>query len=355
MFLRLSALSIALCGLLAATVLPEEVTPRQQNDKQEKLARLCLTGMWDGRERLRSGAVRAMECKTGKSALSGADIAHFLAFDFDRNCLRFDRGDGRQLPKHTREPFTKYARNQSCSLFFDRTGVTKRAPDWEVDIGGARPFDIRIVGLVPLVCFEYRWSYDEVRDSFEEKGLPQVRSSEGSSVYQLIWDFVLEGERRRRQTVWVDAEKAFSPVRMEFCKVRSQPDGSTSDEILASSKTLWIESSDVWVPEKWVVFAHTNDRRLEMTFTWESANETIPDELFQVDGFDLRKGTPVVNMRLGTPIVESYFGIDMIAPGPPPAEARPTWRTWLLAMTLVVCLATSIVLSYRARLVRGGA
>lgn len=300
----------------------------------------CVSGLSDARDRLRSGVVRATSTKT-KGQENTAEVEYFLAFDFDKEWLRFDRREG------TRE--TKYARNSKESLLYveGSRGVVKRNVDAAITVPDARPFDIRKVGIFKEgTFFSKKYAavgYDEYVARIAENERCQV-ASEPSGTYRLTWSNKRDPVEYRR-SIWVDPEQGFSPIKTET--IATFPiDGELTSRVDSTGDITWSEINEVWVPIEWIECRPPHQHRFKINFDWKSVNEKVDEELFTIEGFKLDDGTLVVNDRLGDPIVESRIGDRGMSAAEPSATGL---RTWVTLVSVVVFAGVAVLFVMRRR------
>ncbi|HUG93802.1 MAG TPA: hypothetical protein VML55_23440, partial [Planctomycetaceae bacterium] len=78
-----------------------------------------------------------------------------------------------------------------------------------------------------------------------------------------------------------------------------RPPDSDKWELLQSSHATWTQASDVWIPKTWTMESGSTGSRTELRFDWETVNQHVPPETFQIEGFDAPKGTSIYSRQSG--------------------------------------------------------
>ena len=337
-FLITAGYLVPLCSRAIAAPLGD--VPAELSPEQESLGRTLLQGMWDARERVRSGVFHAVYITQRDDPKQARTEEFFVCFDFTADRLRFDRREGSR--------FTQYSRTPSESLLHVEGSnvICRYDPNWNILVRDARPFDSRLIGLQSLAEFDFRRSYEALRKKLESHTFSEVER-EANGIFRLSWD----GPGKpmlARLTILVDKTKQFSPVRTELRrksllqKTANSPRGSV-EWIEQASETQWTEAG-VWVPIKWTTREPKLKKTYEMKLEWESVNAPLADSLFSPEGFGARRGTAVSNMRLGKPIVESIIGWP---PNPGPTADASSWRRWAAAVSVIAAILIAMAIFSR--------
>ena len=153
-----------------------------QSASEPTLERVLLQGMWESRERLRSGIVNiTYVAKHGRSGDSRKEEYH-VCFDFDGNRLRFDRREGKRLTQYARTP-------QESLIYIQGSNVLGRYfPNWNIVVADAKPFDVRSIGFQTLAEYEYRHSFEELRKRLEVCHPSEV-VPDRDKTFRLSWEW----------------------------------------------------------------------------------------------------------------------------------------------------------------------
>ncbi|HVA45056.1 MAG TPA: hypothetical protein VNH11_01610 [Pirellulales bacterium] len=355
-----------------------------------------MTGLRDGRERLRQGIVRIRGSKFEhayrQEPLRG-EVTQFYAFDYDALLLRYERaeprrsfvpteakpGDKPSMPRigvtPTEDLVTNriYYRRPGLSVQY-MTGGNKIAINAE---DASRPicsaFDVRAVGLLYLQSYHRQNTFEEIFESFNRYAADEL-VDEGNGVFRVQWTIGTgDSFPHHRRTLWIDRAKGFSPIRLEL---REHPYGVPPTEPwgepYCKSEATWAEVSGVWVPETFRISdgpddpnrdaAHRMSSRFEHKFEWESVNELLPDALFEVDSLNPPEGCLVVDWRGQRPVVERVIGApnspivgelpSRTREQPPPPVAGLT--KWFFIVNVILLAAVALVVGLRMLTRRAG-
>jgi hypothetical protein len=281
-------------------------------------AHAILFKLKESRDLLKSGSYRASGRATTNRRSMGEQlpggVTIFSAFDCDKALLRFDRTQpvtrGFDGDKHTYQETIKYIRTSEFAVTWlspwehknsrRETAVGIYPPTLKPPLG-LSPIDVRSVGLCLWDDFKAGMSFEACCDMWENNALINV-VPEANGIYRLR----LERAGRRGvyvpQTLWVDENQGFSPVRLSYVVPGSEP--AEPEQLLSECQVRWKKEAGAWVPASLHferrVRGHINDF-YSLTFDWISVNKPPEPRLFTPDGLDVPAGTRVVDLRGGVP------------------------------------------------------
>lgn len=330
----------------------------------EQRSNFAWAGFKDNRDRLQMGVFRAhgqLKINTEMNRVEG-EVHIFSAFDFPQKLLRFDRAEPVPFkinPTKNARPLSqwggKYARNRitvDISLPEDPFAVSfplgKKAPPQ------LAVFDVRVVGLYDWLGVTRSFDYDDIYKHYSTRVPAEIEIQD--NIYRLSIHQDAGGIPVRHE-IWLDGNKGFSPIHFErrFRDAKS-PDGKWSEPDCISEST-WNQVDGVWVPSSWkleTLKKGTVQKGYYLTFEWEAINRPIEERLFSKEGFDLPKGTYLVDLRLQKPIVTEIVGggpnyvLNAEATLPTHSWFFSTW-VWLLRIALVVLLVAAVLIWWRRR------
>ncbi|HEX7376913.1 MAG TPA: hypothetical protein VF278_07360 [Pirellulales bacterium] len=345
-------------------------------------AKFLMTGLRDARERLRKGVVRVHGTKRenayNQKPLAG-ELTQFYAFDNDSGLLRYERKEPRRsfvatpidkpaIPQRGVRPTEDLALNRiywrcprkSVQYTAGDTVLAICAEDADAPIYSA--FDVRAVGLHYLEDYQRQTRFEEIVDTFMRFPAEQV-SDVGDGVYRIEWSLGDRGHHRR--TLWIDRSHGFTPTRMELRdRLPHLPDDHPWKPPYAVTEATWTLISDVWVPKTYKIadgpedseaaLGHHPSIRYEHTFEWESVNEPLPPDLFEVKSLELPNGCIVTDWRGQRPIVEAVIGQPnsplLGEAGSAKREAPPaisSWRIWIMLVNIALLVALGVFVAVR--------
>jgi hypothetical protein len=348
-------------------------------DHSDETVEFLWIGMKAHRQLLQSGIFRVQGRKIDDSPAEAArierDVEVFCAFVYADDLLRFDRREpiresrpsveemeAAAGAKLTRQQLLwyggKYARSRDKSAhFIEGTNDAVTRPRDHPPVARVMAFDVRALGLYYWYNLEAGTLFDEICNIYRSQKVSEV-VIERPGVHRLRWR--LSSEQRR--TLWIDEQRGYTPVHLEVVdRLESNRSREWDDPTIVSDVT-WVETSGVWVPKTYRIEEKLPSGRFtsyEFVFEWESVNEPVLEQLFTVEGFNLPKGTYLIDSRLGQPIVTGAvgrnsvpeFGILRSHHEPPRNKAKPTV---VVSVGVTVVLAVLGFLLYRRlRVTRG--
>lgn len=266
----------------------------------------------------------------------------------------------------------KYIRVPGRSMFWSHSmngGVidSTRQPGISIEAEDSKrhelPFDVRAVGLMIWADLG-RYSLPEMVDAYRRKRndlMDVVEESESPGTYRcsLRFNFTVKGQSKPpwwgAHTLWIDSKRGFSPIRLHIAPPPPANPPRAEPRAEDRSEAHWIERSGVWIPEKWVLTYGDGENRFkyDLSFTWESINEPLPDRLFSYEDFGAPKGTPVFDQRAGRQMLVEELGGDT-SPASLSAKARPGLLRLFLGIAAVL-FAALLILWLRRRNARPAA
>jgi hypothetical protein len=337
----------------------------------ERIGQLLLTGVRDGRDRLRKGVVRARGDWVEQADASTRPIAFYAAFDMDEERLRFDytrrarfrghEGDEAQGRRWSSDITDYYIRRPDASVRFER--IQERDGPGEITIwpadsqppSGVTIYDVRAIGLLTREAIKRRYTLADVFEKVYAAHSPGEVVDEGGGLWRLSRDVTFP-KGTYRFTLWVDREHGFSPTRLEE---RSRPAPADSRgpnkmpwTLQFVSTASWKEVNDVFVPVSWRIEEWLG-KRLVRTYTynleWLSVNEPPSAELFTVDSLNSADGTLVTNAIGQHPFIERVIGdpdsvLKGTVFGTHGSYRRLSW-TWTQALLVAVGVVLAVLLT----------
>jgi hypothetical protein len=294
------------------------VQPAADSSKTGQDAHVILSKMKESRDLLKSGSYRATGRVTTNRRSMGEQLPRsvtiFSAFDCDKAQLRFDRTQpvtrGFAGDKFTYQETIKYIRTSEFAATWLSPWEHKNTR-METAVGiypptikpplGLSPIDVRSLGLCLWDDFKAGMSFEACCDMWENNALINV-VPEANGIYRLRLDRAGRRGVYVPQTLWVDENQGFSPVRLSYVVPGSEP--TEPEQLLSECQVRWKKEAGAWVPASLRferrVRGHINDF-YSLTFDWISVNKPAEPKLFTPDGLDVPAGTRVEDLRGGVP------------------------------------------------------
>jgi hypothetical protein len=272
-----------------------------------------LDGLRENREKLTSGIFRTSGLREtlNQEARRGSTVKFRAYCAFDGSVRRFryeetftDRYGPFDAAK-TRSDAVKYVRTADRSIHVSTQhplAIDIELPEAPVRGGTVSPFDPRVLGLVSDVELRsgmprqsFARSFESVFEAYANDYDVEDVTQEAESVHRITFRFGPSHEFRK--TLWIDAARGFTPVRME---VRRPKGGKLQAEPVVVTKTKWKEIAGVWVPVQSEMESHFNDDRMNVELTWEQVNKPVADEVFTIAGLGIPDTVPWKDPEDGT-------------------------------------------------------
>ncbi len=334
--------------------------------------------LWRGvqahREQLQSGIFRAdgryLDDSPAEQVHVEKEVHVFCAFDYAEDLLRFDRlqpddSAAELAEKDTGSPDLskvrglkglwggKYARGRDVSTYASEgdNQVSVRARDHALP-PMVRVFDVRAIGLCYFSNLDRGTTLSELLELYKGQSPTEVLN-DGKGISRIRWRLAADHLR----TVCIDEQRGFTSIRLEVAggAVKPGEEGDWASPTIVSDVS-WIEVSGVWVPKTYHIENTLSSGRkcsYDLAFEWESVNKPIPYVLFTAEGFDLKRGTYIVDVRLGKPIITGAIGRNSVpefgiieSRDEPPRRRNATATIWVLG-SVAVLLVVGIVIGYR--------
>ncbi len=349
---------LGLCVLYSGSLFLPGVEEHSRETAQ--LSRYIWSGMRDHRERLQRGVFHANGRKVFVDPDWGQleeEVSIFCAFDQGKSSIRFDR-----LEREKSVTVRPGIKPGHSGAHWDTTPsggkslkIGGKVLRWQLGgkaaaIGSGEsiplvhqvhPFDVRTLGLTFWQDLEDGVPLQTYLSVYSK--IPNEVVAEGDGVYRLGWT---EGGSAAtfRRTLWLDETKGFSPIRFEYRPQPAHGMVQKGNGYSIISEVTWTRIAELWVPKTFRIeerFMSKRMRSYELAFTWESVNQSIPDDLFTVEGLGLPAGTRLVDTRLHKPIVVGAVGEDPFvetvdAPPEPPGGHGFPWPVFLVGVALLV-------------------
>ena len=300
---RTSALAfmrLVLCWCCIALMQSRELAVGEDTVRQlseAEVAESYVAQMWNSFTALRTGVVRIQETFT-REATEGQSTM-FLAFDFDRERLRFDRS--------YRQRLSWYARNDRESLLCvtPLSGgpyTVARGPVSEkIKMDFARPIDIRTVGIASWISYERRESPEEMKHTQRKVwAVPPVLVEDEEEHVLLRYDYGIGEPLGGRFDLKLQKAAGYLPMSVKHYR-RDQDDQTLKWS--GESIVDWRREADCWVPVRWELSSDF-PVKYELLFQWESVNQGVPDRMFELEGLELPADTLVLNKLQGDVVYE---------------------------------------------------
>ena len=336
-------------------------------------AKLVLTGICDGRERLQSGVFHATGyLKSGDmNAISGGPFDQSLrvdgAFDVARRLSRFDYvgpgtsdsinrvgiGLARLDIRFVRTPdkFYRYLGTTSDleganSLDVFQPNDPVGPNDWE--------FDTRLIGVYGFPRIGYPTVESEFQHTVERFVSPERLSMLTAfeildgGICRLEW---LLGKGRVRHVDWVNETNGPLLIRCETYINKGAKADQWPKTPTETTEITWKEINSIWVPET-VRFQTAQEpvRDLSLKFDWTQVNEPVSEDLFKPQQLNLSGETRITDVRLGTPIQEGTIGNpNYRPPQPPQAPPTPAWQIAGMILIVIVGVVAAYQMSRRLK------
>jgi hypothetical protein len=294
------------------------VQPAADSSRKGQDAHVILAKMRESRDLLKSGSYRASGRVTTNRRSMGeqlpGSVTIFSAFDCDRAQLRFDRTQpvtrGFAGDRFTYQETIKYIRTSEFAVTWlspwehkntrMETAVGVYPPTIKPPLG-LSPIDVRSLGLCLWDDFKAGMSFEACCDIWENNTLINV-VPEANGIYRLRLERAGRRSASVPQTLWVDENQGFSPVRLSYVVPASEP--GEPEHVLSECHVRWKKEAGAWVPASLRferrLRGHINDF-YSLTFDWISVNKPPEPKLFTPDGLDVPAGTRVVDDRGGVP------------------------------------------------------
>ena len=327
--------------------------------KQRQLATFIIQGWTEARDRLRSGVFtvrgRQFASGTGKYPSLDVPIEIFCAFDYDRDVFRYDGRKPQRVSTdkvRTEKEAAQRAKGPGLLSFVERDIIEKyaRGPTQAITWCSVNPntvgfhpvsfsmrgkwmlppFDVRIVGLGLWDTVVEGRSYSDLRESLSKWEMEDA-ADEGGGQYRCVWISVQTEFRKEemRHRVWFDERQGFAPVRSEFRITRAAiPGFPAEDSLHQESDATWACIHEVWVPKTFSIRLFINGscrERRDSAFEWNSVNEPVDSQLFELAAMELPPQARIFDDRLGAPVIIGRVRDFQIAP--PVASHSPAGAT----------------------------
>ena len=169
------------------------------------------------------------------------------------------------------------------------------------------PFDVRCLGLYYWIGFERRgFRFDHMYEGLT-RHKPREAERDADGRWKIVWE--LPGAVAERRTVWLDEPRGFTVVRSEtrYEDRSAQKTGGPLvwQEPTQASDVTWEVNNGVWVPKTFKIQTRRRGALLscDLSFEWESVNQPVPDNLFTVDGLNIKDRRLVIDYRTGQRII----------------------------------------------------
>ncbi len=362
----MSRLSLAAIALAVSAYPVNSVCSVEKDAADGVTSEFVLKGMKSHRQRLLRGEVLIAGMKESKYAdgrTQEADVEMTVAFDFEKNLVRFDRREAADaadtqsadmLRSHYWRTKTEAAiakvnnQGEKPTLEIHPTDYVPASP-WH------RPFDIRSVGVYYWPDFRKGTPLEEILEGFMST-TPVEATETPDGIYCLVWEF----NDRQRRTLWIDGKRGFAPTKM-IVQDKGTPIGEDwgINPVLANEAS-WKELDGVWVPDTFRIQKRTvrversaqgesraageNSMSYMLAFEWKSVNQPLPEELFSYREHELEDGSYVVDYRSGEPVVVELIGAEPThRDGQEGAREHNTG--WTLSRVLVIFGSVLILLA----------
>lgn len=309
-----------------------EATGQESSRGTDPEVSFLTAALWESRASLRSAICTIEETEIVGERKSRA--SYFIAADFERNLVRFDRnGDGKVIYRVIRTP--------QHTLLDAGTGVIdKFGPTETVPLNDAQPIDLRALGYGALGQYRPRWSFERIKSHASTFRIEHTHQDETTGQWRLealldSKERSLEGGalvKRLRIVYLLDGSKSYCPESIEVtAQVRLESEADWRPTIQGDvTSTTWSEINGAWVPTKVSFRDDRVKKSVDVSCDWESVNEPIDPRYFEFDAFDAKDGSLVVDNRLGKPYIEQRIGT-------PPRTVTPksAWREYSIAIGVV--------------------
>jgi hypothetical protein len=213
----------------------------------------------------------------------------------------------------------------------------------------AQQFDPRRMGFESYAGLSMEpTSLDETVKIMSQRFALVSCKSIGDGKYSVKWKVK---STPRFYTLEFDEKRGFTVVRGEVTP--ENPTLSGVPSIYASTSVHWIERNGTWVPKAAEINEFPAKITVGLAFNWKSVNETVPEDLFNVQRIGAKSGTLMVDNRKGREksILTGRIGDDTDSI-PIPVKSGPiSKRTqlWVLGGLLSLLLLTGAILFRRFR------
>ncbi len=157
--------------------------------------------------------------------------------------------------------------------------------------------DFRLVGMAPPRCIEVGTTFERMHEIFTLESDLRSVDRESDGVYRLSW--VKRGRSLEMlRSVVINESSGFTT---DEYTTRNRALGDTSEwdskPLSTHGKAVWEQRGGTWVPVTYVVKG--GGRQItEFSFDWQSVNEPVAGDVFEVDKLGIPNGTLVVDDRL---------------------------------------------------------
>jgi hypothetical protein len=279
--------------------------------------------MWSSLQELHTGVCRVHWTYSGLKIKEAA--TYVVAFDFDRDLLRYDRRDEGARGRNHRIQEVRGPNERL--LHVSGSHVVERLPPGEkIAVRHALPIDPRVVGLLDLRAFISGTTWRQLHDLLAGMEGPTAHT-EAEPVVRIDWQRTDEMVARRegssekvkivqryRRTVWVDTSNGLTPIR---CEQQATFDGQepAGQTLPSLGETKWARNGSVYVPTECVMRDEATNAEGRLSFEWISVNGGVDDKAFTIEGLEVDPETLVVNKTLGPKIIEKTVN-PRVTPGP---------------------------------------
>lgn len=310
--------------------------PEADDTRDRAEAEFIIQGVLNRIERIHTGDVRMKMFAVDPDGRLDPGSTYRTTFDRDRNRIRYEH------THHARGGFRTitFVRSDSKCLQHvesssSRQKITLHPADYVPEIPEARPIDLRTVGLVGHgeVCYgaDLEWCRQFYWLNLSLFHTVAVERGGEGDMTRLRLDHRDARGADFRVEVLIDEHKQYTPIELTNYYRSPQEEGLRR---VTTDTTTWRQMAGVWIPETWMV-ERGIQRPLRYEFTWDSVNEELDPQLFELEGMGLPDGTLIVNRMLGRQgIIEGRLGeppLRFAAPPPLPIELskRPRLALWI--------------------------
>ena len=370
----MSRLSLAAIALAVSAYPVNTVCSLEKDSPDGVTSEFVLKGMRSHRQRLLRGEVlitgmKESEYADGRS--QEADVEMTVAFDFEKNLVRFDRREpadasGMQSADMARSFYWR-TKTEAAIAKVNNQGEKPTLEIHPADYVPVRPwhrpFDVRAVGVYYWPNFRSGTPLEQILEGFMTT-TPVETTETSDGIYCLVWEF----NDRQRRTLWVDGNRGFTPAKMVI-QDKGTPIGEDWDaNPVLANEVSWKEVDGVWVPDTFKIQKRTvrversaqgelrtageNSMSYMLAFEWKSVNQPLPEELFSYREHELEDGSYVVDYRSGEPVVVELIGAEPTHRGGQ-EDARKHDAGWAMSRVMVVFGSVLILLAIAMLLLRG--
>jgi hypothetical protein len=269
-----------------------------------------LAGFVSERERLRSGVVTVVENISAERLGAASNAQSTLTFDFNQEKIRLNRDIGEKSTSYIRTP--DFAASAAFANNELEGGVVEKTKPDVAPLRRFGYFDIHKVGLVTASqLLDNRHAdlgLNQLVKMLAEQEVVSVEKDD-NGLYVITTRIEKMGTER---TMWIDANRGYSPTRFEL---RFAPKKGGKSTVLHNCETEWQQIQNIWVPVRFVDTGK-NGLRAELTLSWSRINETPPDSIFAIEDIDVSSSSYAmyVDSRLDPPLIEKVIESDFPMP-----------------------------------------